>query len=105
MKKNTKRWIAVALAAVVVGFIGLNVLAYNHAWAMMHYTVGGDRTSKPEGLGGMQKVKVLLVGVNIPRPSGLRSSSDLAADCRELKISVPDGITLEAWYCATSRII
>ena len=99
MKEKTKRWIMVAVVTVVVGVVGLNVLAYNHAWAMMHFTTGGDRTTKPEALSALQKVKVLLVGVNIPRPTGNASLSDLAEDGKVLKINGPNGITLETWYC------
>lgn len=88
-----------AVVTVAVGFVGLNVLTYNHAWAMMHFTTGGDRTTKPEALSPLQKVKILLLGVNIPRPAGDHTPSDLAADSTILKIRGPDGITLETWYC------
>lgn len=99
MKRKATLWIVVAVATVAIGFMGLNVLAYNHAWAMLHYTTGGDRTSKPEGLGILQKANVLLVGVNIPRPTSHRLPSELAADCRELTINGSNRITLDAWYC------
>ena len=74
--------------------LGLNVLAYNHARAMMHFTTEGERTSKPEALSVCQKAKVLFVDVNIPRPTGRRSSSDLAVDGQTLTINGSDGITL-----------
>ncbi len=99
MKKKTKRWIIVAAVTVAAGFVGLNVLAYNHASAMMHFTTGGDRTTKPEALSFFQKVKVLVVGVNIPRPSGNRSPSDLAVNGKVVTINGPGAITLETWYC------
>ena len=50
MKKNTKHWLFGILAVIVVGLAGLNLLAYNHAHAMMRSTTGGSRTSKPEKL-------------------------------------------------------
>ncbi len=99
MEKKTKRWIAVDIATFAVGVIGLNVLAYNHARAMMHFTTGGDRTSKLEALSFLQKARALLLGVNIPRPTDHRSPSYLAADCRDLKINGTNSVTLDAWYC------
>ena len=97
--KKTKRLGVAAVMIVVVGFVGLNILAYYHARSMMSFRSGDDRTSKPEALSVCQKAEVLLTGANVPRPSGHRTPSDLAADCRKLKISVSDNITLDAWYC------
>ncbi len=99
MNKKTKRWVVAAVIIAVIGFVTLNMLAYNHAWSMTNFTSSGGRTIKPEVLSVWQKAKVLLAGVNVPRPTGHRAPSDLAADCRELKISVSDNITLDAWYC------
>lgn len=104
MKKRTKRRVIVAVVTTAVGFVGLNVLAYNHAWAMMHFRTGGDRTTKPEALSSLQKIGVLLVGVTIPRPTGNHSPSDLDADGKVMKINGPDGITLETWYCGRGAI-
>jgi hypothetical protein len=47
----------------------------------------------------LARVKVLLAGVNVPRPRSQRRPSDLAADCRELPVPGPGGITLASWYC------
>lgn len=91
------------LAAFLAGFALLNVLAYNHAHAMMHFTFGGTRTEKPEQLPFVRKLKVLLLGVNVPRPSSARQPSELDPDCRSLPIDGPDGITLAAWYCDRGR--
>lgn len=96
--KKTKCGFVIAVATVAVGFVGLNVLAYNHAWAMMHFTTGGDRTRSPEALSFVQKAQVVHVGVNIPRPAGTLLPSDLDDDTKVLKIDGPESITLEAWY-------
>lgn len=98
MKKKVKRWITLAVITVALGFVGLNVVAYNHAWAMTRFTTGGDRTSQPDGLGLMEKVKVLSTGVNVPRPSGNHTPSDLDPDAVVLKVHGSDGIVLETWY-------
>lgn len=99
MKTKTKRWLVCLAFVLVAGFAALNVLAYNHAHAMMHFTEAGTRTDKPENLSFWKKVGVLLAGVNIPRPTSNRPPSDLAPGCRALTIAGLDSVTLSAWYC------
>jgi pimeloyl-ACP methyl ester carboxylesterase len=98
MKKKTKHWLFGILAVIVVGFAGLNVIAYNHARAMTRFTGGGSRTGKPENLSGVEKARVLLMGVNVPRPRSDLQPSDLDPECRRLSIRCPDGVTLGCWY-------
>ncbi len=98
MKKTTRRLVVGFLAACVIGFTLLNVLAYNHARAMMYFTGGGERTEKPEKLALVQRIKVLLTGVNVPRPVSNRQPSELAPDCQRLAIHGTNGITLGCWY-------
>ncbi len=98
MKNKSKQWGFVILAAVVVAFIVLNVLAYNHAYAMMHFTSGGTRTAKPEKLTAWQRLKVLIQGVNVPRPVSIRSPAELNPEYRGLSIRTQDGVTLGGWY-------
>lgn len=83
---------------LVIGFVALNILAYNHAKSMMVFTDHGDRTRRPEALTGFVKLKVLLSGINVPRPAASLSPSDFAEGGRVLTINASDGITLEAWY-------
>ena len=83
---------------MAAGFTALNVLAYNHARVMMHFARGGSRTRQPERLSAMQKVRVLLTGVSLPRPESDRSPSDLDPECRRVAVRCRDGVTLGAWY-------
>jgi pimeloyl-ACP methyl ester carboxylesterase len=99
MKKMAKRWLAVGALVVVAGFAGLNVLAFNHAETMLRFSDGGPRTTTPERLGLLSKMKVLLAGVNVPRPRSRRHPSDLAPDCRVLSVPGPSGVTRASWYC------
>jgi pimeloyl-ACP methyl ester carboxylesterase len=100
MKPKTKYLLLALLIMVVAGFSLLNALAYNHAYAMTHFTAGGSRTKGPEKLSIPAKLKTLFVGVNIPRPASARSPSDLSRDCRVLTIAGgKDRLTLSAWYC------
>jgi pimeloyl-ACP methyl ester carboxylesterase len=86
------------LTASAAGFVALNVLSFNHARAMLRYSAGGPRTSKPEALAGWHKIKVLLAGVNVPRPQSDRQPSELSPQCRRLAIKCASGVTLGAWY-------
>lgn len=98
MKRRTKRWLAAAITLFAAGFVVLNVLAYNHARAMMRFSAGGPKTHKPERLSLLSKVRVLLTGINVPRPANARPQSALASDCEALEIPGPGNVTLSAWY-------
>jgi len=66
---------------------------------MMHFTAQGVRTCKPEDLTLWAKVRVLLFGVNVPRPVGTLSPSALDAECHVLTIREAEGVDLSGWYC------
>ena len=82
MTMQTKRWVWSISISIIIGFIGLNALAYNHAWAMTHYTSLNSRTSKPEGLTLWSKMKVLLIGVNVPRPNNKQNILSFDSECK-----------------------
>jgi dipeptidyl aminopeptidase/acylaminoacyl peptidase len=96
-------WLAAGALVVAAGFAGLNALAYSHASAMLRFSDGDPRTTTPEQLSFLSRVKVLLAGVKVPRPSSHRRPSDLAPDCRVLSVPGPSGITLASWYCNRGR--
>jgi hypothetical protein len=96
--KKIKRWIFGVTIAIATGFTMLNVFAYNHAYAMMHFTSSGSRTDKPEQLSFLARLKVLIVGVKVPRPVNNRMPSDLAPGCLSLSIAGTDNVSLAAWY-------
>ncbi len=52
----------------VVGFVSLNVVAWNHVHAMTHFVAVGERTAPPEALSPWEAAWVLAMGVTIPRP-------------------------------------
>lgn len=101
MKKGTKRMLMLGAGMIIAGFVMLNVLAYNHAYAMMHFTARGVRTNKPEDLTGWTKIKVLLFGVNMPRPAATLSPSAIDPECRPMTVvNEADGVNLAGWYCS-----
>ena len=82
-----------------VAFAGLNMLAYNHARTMMQFSSAGMRTGKPEKMTFWSKARVLLAGLNIPRPESNLDASVLASGSQVLSIKESDNVTLETWYC------
>ncbi len=93
-----KRFVRLCIV-FAAGFVLLNVLAYRHAYAMMHFTSGQPRTGLPETLGFAKKIGVLLWGVNIPRPHTDLAATALGTAAKSLQIKEDGGIKLGAWYC------
>lgn len=51
-----------------LGFVFVNVVAYNHAYKFTHFQkADSERTQKPEDLSIVQKLKILFWGVSIPK--------------------------------------
>lgn len=99
MQKTTKRRMLIGTGLLLAGFAMLNGLAYNHAHSMTHFTEQSARTRKPEDLSGWDKMRVLLRGVNLPRPVGSYLPSALAPDGHAMTVRVTDGVNLACWYC------
>ena len=99
MKKTANRWLGIGALIVIAGFAGLNALAYSHADAMLRFSDGGPRITTPERLGFLTRMRVLIAGVNIPRPASHWLPAELAPDCRVLSLPGPHGVTLASWYC------
>ncbi len=91
------RRLRLAIGALVLGFVGLNVLIYGQARTMTHFPQGGARTGKPETLGVLQKLSVVAMGVRIPKPRNDGTPLDRQMPFDTWTLSVEPGITLEAW--------
>jgi pimeloyl-ACP methyl ester carboxylesterase len=98
-KTKLKRALIGLAVALVCGFALLNILAYRHARTMMYFTSGTSRTPKPGELSFGHKLKVLFLGVTIPKPQSSASPADLEPGTQTLRIGCPGGVTLGAWYC------
>ncbi|MFT5124991.1 MAG: alpha-beta hydrolase superfamily lysophospholipase [Kiritimatiellia bacterium] len=92
-----KRHRAIKWAALlfVTGFLVLNFMAWHHAGAMFTYVATGDRTERPHKLGLLEKVRVLLFGITLPRP--MAHDTPRGLDAQTITIESPNG-TLSAWY-------
>ena len=108
-RRKIGKWFGIGILLLAVAFAGLNALAYRHAYAMLHYNTAGVRTHNPEALSVWQKVKVLVRGVNIPRPHGRGNPSTVGVPFREVTIPSSDSVQLGAWFCpkkdATTLVI
>lgn len=103
IKQRKKRLMISAAVFVSGAFVLLNIISYNQAYAMTHFTAEGERTSIPEKLSLSQKAKVLFCGVNVPRPCGIATPSDVGLDFEELAIHCSNGIRLGAWHCPVPK--
>ena len=93
MKRFAKRlgWLVGLL------FLGLNIVAFFHAYRMSHFTAEGDRTPSSADLNRLQKVGVLLGGVKIPKPKLWGDPSQYGLRYSDVKIKTADGFSLSAW--------
>ena len=95
-----RRLAVYALGAALLAFLVLNVMAYFHVWSMLHFAGQRERTRPPERLGWAEKVKVILVGIELPRPANWRTPADVGLDFTSHRFSIADGMELEAWWIA-----
>ena len=84
------------LTAGVAAFGAANLLGFLHAGAMTTFVDQGERTPPPEALGGVQKLKVLLTGVRVPRPMPSRSPADFGLEAVEHTLPGDPHLTL--WH-------
>jgi alpha-beta hydrolase superfamily lysophospholipase len=83
---------------LLLTFLGLNLIAYMHAYAMTHFVRGGERTSKPESLSVWNKAKVLFTGVNIPRPANRATPEHAGLPFTVHHLAADGQVDLEAWH-------
>jgi pimeloyl-ACP methyl ester carboxylesterase len=98
-RSAVRRWLRIFAVAGVLGIIGVNVIAYRHAYAMLHFSPGGNKTGKAEQLSTTEKILVLVNGVNLPRPHTDVSPTVLGPSARAVTIPCSGGIKLGAWFC------
>jgi uncharacterized protein len=88
------------LAGIIFG----NLVVYFHAYRMTHFSASGTRTGRPEKLNPLQRVVVLLGGVNIPKPQNKRTPSALGLPYTTVHIASPqNNATLECWLIEPPR--
>ena len=103
VKVRIKRFLAIGLLLVIMGFVLINIVAYNQAYAMLHFTKAGIRTQGAESLTVGQKAKVLFCGVEFPRPNSDLTPEALDAKAGALTINCTNSVRLSAWYCVKTN--
>ena len=84
-------------------FLGLvllfiNGIAWFHVHSMTSWRESPSRTEKPEELGSLDKLGVLLRGVAIPRPTNRSTPETIGRSFETLYFASESGAELEAWY-------
>ncbi|MBN2753374.1 MAG: alpha/beta hydrolase [Candidatus Goldbacteria bacterium] len=92
MKQTKKGFV---LMVVFVLFLLLNIFAIMHSYKMTHFTDSGNKPPKPESLTGLDKFKILLTGIEVPKPPNERVP--LSIKYEVLKFSGYNNTVLEAW--------
>lgn len=93
----------VAIVLLVIGGIGLNAMAFMHASAMTRFTTTSERTQSPEDLDIAAKIKVLLTGVQIPRPENTKTPTDYSLDFSSYYFPGAKGEAIETWHIANAE--
>ncbi|MBI3409907.1 MAG: alpha/beta fold hydrolase [Planctomycetes bacterium] len=85
------------LAALLLGFVALNILAYIHAYRMTHFVAGVSHPGKPESMSFGQKLNALILGIEVPRPKCSQTPADFDLSFESITIPGRDGNSLAAW--------
>lgn len=79
-------------------FILFNAVAYNHAQAMLNFTQAGERTSSPEDLAFLEKLKIIFIGINVPKPQNQETPEDFGLVYETHDFQINEELNIEGWY-------
>lgn len=82
----------------------LNAVAWMQAHAMTAYVDSGKRTDRPESLSLFGKAKIILTGVQLPRPENTKAPDSVGLSYETYKVSISDGSYLETWFVPAKTI-
>lgn len=90
---------------IALGFVllAVNAVAFMQAWKMTHFQPEGSRTGAIEKLGPLQKVRLVLFGVVMPRPAIRKTPGEVGLKSETVTIPSSDGLRLEAWLVKSPR--
>lgn len=95
--RGGRRWRRRLVWTLLPGFVALNAVAWLQAGSMLHWSTSGQRTARPETLGLLEKARVLVAGVSIPRPENRRTPREVGLDFEVVTFEDGLGDRLEAW--------
>jgi uncharacterized protein len=87
-------------ASLAITGVAINGVAWLQARGMTHYVSGGERPAKPEQLTWADKLKLLITGVQLPRPENLQTPAHLGLPYQTHRIELPNQEWLETWRIA-----
>ncbi|MBW4513674.1 MAG: alpha/beta hydrolase [Timaviella obliquedivisa GSE-PSE-MK23-08B] len=100
-------WRARLLFTILIAlpFLVLNGIAFMQARSMTHFVSVRQRTAKPEQLALIDKIRVILTGVEIPRPKNQTTPQEiqLGYETHRIAIGQEGKENLEAWYIPTQK--
>lgn len=97
------RWWRLGLSVLVLGFALFEAVAYRHARAMMTFTPSGERTPTIEALSRGQKLRILLTGVQLPKPANFRLPQDVGLVATTNLLVDGQGPLLESWVVSATN--
>lgn len=101
-KYHFRRWHKSLLFLCLLFLVAVNGIAYNQAYSMMHFVDAKQRTAKPEKLSPLGKLKVVLAGVELPRPNNVQTPGSKGLAYTTHRIPLPGHEWLEAWFMPNS---
>jgi alpha-beta hydrolase superfamily lysophospholipase len=93
---RSHRRLALCLAALVA-LLAINVVAFNQAWSMTHFSESGSRTASPETLPFLKKLRVGLLGVSLPKPVNSIDPRQVGLAFETVRFGGATGSELEGW--------
>lgn len=93
-----KRGIQTTVLLSGIAVVAFNGIAWMQARAMTHYVEGGERTGKPEELSLIEKARIIVTGVRLPRPINHQTPQAVGLSFETHQITLADGGRLEAWF-------
>jgi alpha-beta hydrolase superfamily lysophospholipase len=94
-RRRRRRAAGSALVALVVG---VNAAAWAHAGAFTTFAeTHAERTPPVQALGVGERLRALLTGVSLPRPTNERTPADLGLAFETHRVHARDGVGLELW--------
>ena len=98
-KRFRRRRILITISSLLIlSIISVNIIAYTQVRAMTHFVTTGQKTRPPESLNPFQKIKILLIGVRIPRPANTTTPADLNLPFQTFRFGGQAASDCEAWY-------
>lgn len=94
MVNKRKRFLRLMTWFSVGLFLMMNLVAFTHAYRLTHFQQGGTtRTKDPAALNMIEKMSVVVTGIDNPRPAHKR----LPSEPYQTLVIKTNAITLEAW--------